>query len=118
MWTTGVEQVSQTGTLTAGLQYEVVTRITAMKLVSKIRVAELVQNKLIVLVNQNGAVRYQISYDFETDATNDTRVTCRLGFEFSNIVFDLAQSVIETMARDRLQADLERLRELLVFDRL
>ncbi|MDF2461672.1 MAG: hypothetical protein K0S68_1075 [Candidatus Saccharibacteria bacterium] len=113
MWVSGMLRISHTGTMTEGLRYY--TENTVAGTVSRydIEVTELIPNKRIVLVSETGMITFTADYDLVDAPEGGTHVTCRLRFKFRNFVLNLARPAIESMARARVQTDLEGLNIIL-----
>ncbi|HSX01995.1 MAG TPA: SRPBCC family protein [Candidatus Saccharimonadia bacterium] len=113
LWNSGMKQISTTQPMREGLQYETETVVAGRVNRATITVVRLVPNEEIELISHGGIIVYRADYKLVATGPRQTRVTCRLKFEFRNFMLELTRSTIESMARARIGADLAALRALL-----
>lgn len=83
---------------------------------AEVTVVRLTPNREIELRSQTGLVSYQAVFSLAAVA-GGTQVTCGLQFELRGLILDLGRPVIESMAKSRVQADLQTLQLLLEAER-
>lgn len=116
-WTSGMKSVSEPGPLHLGLVYVTKTTVLGKENEAAVKVAQLVPNEAIVLESQAGMVQFRAVYELADNGPDHCKVICTLDFKFNSLLFQLAQSAVETMTENRIRGDLENLRDLLATDR-
>lgn len=110
-WNKGLIAVSSSERMTTGLHYQTESALVGDAVQrAEIEVVKLVPNKYVELNNEAGLIAYRVTYDLSPLA-NGTMLTCTVQFDVRNFVLNLARPAIESMARSRLQGDLETLRD-------
>lgn len=113
MWVSGMVRISNTGRMTQGLRYSTENMIVGQISRSELLVSELIPDERIVLVSESGLISFRAVYELRDNATGGTDVVVVLKFAFENFVLNLARPAIESMAKARVQADLEMLNVIL-----
>lgn len=116
-WTSGMKSVSDPGPLRLGLVYVTKTAVIGKDNQTTVKVSELIPNEAIVLESQAGMVQFRAVYELADNGPDKCKVICTLDFKFNSLLFQLAQSAVETMTENRIRGDLENLRDLLATDR-
>ena len=107
-------RVSDDGPLREGLIFESESVLMGNHHnVARIHVSRMLENEEIEMVNEAGAISYRAMYRIIANSPQECELICTIRFEIHNFVLDLARAAIESMARTRLQHDMERLRELI-----
>lgn len=114
-WNQGMIYISHTGPMYPGLQYQTRSRVMGQINAADVEVVNLVPDELVHLKSDSGLIRFNVVF-LVADRSGGSRLTCRLMFEFHAAVLKLAQPVIEGMAQDRLQRDLEKLASILHYE--
>lgn len=113
LWNSGLLSVSRTGVMTEGLQYETVRRVLGHNAKSAITVMSLNAPHRVVLASRSRLISFHLTYVITALEPTRCTVACQITFQFSNLVFHLAQPAAEAVAGEQITADLERLRTLL-----
>jgi hypothetical protein len=106
-------RISHTGPMKPGLVYQTTSVVMGMTNNATVEVVELKPDELIVLASKAGLVGFKGEFELTEAGPNSCTVVCRLDFVFSKAVFNLAQPVVETVAKNRIESDLETLRAIL-----
>ncbi len=109
MWISGLVRVSNTGRMTEGLRYFSESTVVGQVSRYDLLVSELIPDRRIVLLSESGMISFRATYDLADNAEGGTDVVCVLKFAFENFVLHLARPAVESMAKARMQADLEML---------
>jgi hypothetical protein len=112
-WNTGLTSISYTGTMHAGLEYVTKTNVMGKINQATVRVVELIPDEAIVLDSSTGLITFRAAFQIQELTPDSCTVICNLRFEFSKLVFNLAQSAVESLAEARIRGDLETLRSQL-----
>jgi uncharacterized membrane protein len=112
-WNSGMKSISHQGPMKRGLKYETVSDVLGKENHSFVEVAELIPDEAIVLESQAGLVSFRAAFELTAADANSCSVICTLRFNFSKLIFNLAQTMVESIAENRIRGDLEKLRALL-----
>jgi uncharacterized protein YndB with AHSA1/START domain len=113
IWVSGMIRISHTGPMTEGLRYFTENTVAGTTSRYDLEVKQLVPNRRIVLVSEAGLISFTAEYDLDDIPEGGTLVTCQIRFRLQNFVLNLARPAIESMAKARIQADLEGLNIIL-----
>jgi hypothetical protein len=95
--------------MSVGLKYFTESLVVGTVSRYDLLVAELVPDRRIVLISESGIITFTSEYELIDGADGGTEVTCVLRFAFKNFVLNMARPAIESMAKSRMQTDLELL---------
>lgn len=112
-WTSGMKSVSDPGPMRPGLVYQTKTNLLGKENAATVEVVQLVPDQAIVLQSHAGLVEFRAVYELADSGPDSCKVICTLKFTFNHLIFQLAQSAVESMTEDRIRGDLEKLRDLL-----
>jgi uncharacterized protein YndB with AHSA1/START domain len=113
LWINGILRISITGRMSEGLRYHTENLVVGSVSRYNILVNELVPDERIVLVSESGLISFRMTYQLSDQDDGGTKVVCILKFAFENFVLNLARPAVESMAKARIQSDLETLKTIL-----
>lgn len=113
LWSSGMVRISRTGPMKVGLHYTATHMVLGREQTSAVEVIQLQENRAIKLRNDTGEIIFTILFRLIPKGKHQTEVICTLEFELIGLALTFARPVIESMAKTRLQGDLETLRAIL-----
>jgi ribosome-associated toxin RatA of RatAB toxin-antitoxin module len=109
-WNTGMTSISTTSRMEPGLKYVTTSDVHGLVNRSEIEVVQLVPDEAIVLESKTGLITFRAVFELEEHSADSCSVICNLKFSFSNAIFKIAHSAVESMTEMRIRTDLEKLR--------
>jgi len=109
-WNTGMKSISRTGRMQPGLRYTTVSDVLGRSNEAHIEVMQMIPDKAIALESSTGLIKFRAVFELAELAPNRCSVMCNLRFEFSHLIFNLAQPLVEAITENRIRGDLETLR--------
>lgn len=112
LWNAALRKVGRRGRMHEGMIVQTVSTVMGRDVESTMEVHRLVEGKDLELLNNTGAVPYRAVYRFIPEGGN-TEIVLWCQLEPQTRLFHMAAPLIEALAKTRLSADLETLKNLI-----
>jgi carbon monoxide dehydrogenase subunit G len=109
-WSGGLEYISATGLLEAGMVYQTTHVMLGREIKSENLVVRIEPDRVLAIQNASGPLSYHVVYSL-VPRGQGTQVTCYIEIESQHVAFRLAAPVFEMMVESQIQRDMERLKD-------